>query len=311
MSEPTCPDLAELLASRTGPRTEKHLAVCVRCNALFRSTTAELDPGRIEQSVEPPPPHGRAVRGEVALVSDSRGEELLTSIVLGGGDDVLTVVPVSSQTNLATEWDLLIPASVLGYPAAAQTWNFGTVLPEQVREVVATLDPTTFDAVTDLVLAAATTGAVPEGMTVGAPVLDDADPRLVVQDAQAEANRIFWAPAMALAGAATLGQLVHHRREELQVAAEDVEALGETRGWLADFERDSLDVRAVLPSHALAGLMRRLQIGASGKLRAIARATIEAQAPALARGESGRAIHQDLPNAAQYLDEFLSELENG
>ena len=52
------------------------------------------------------------------------------------------------------------------------------------------------------------------------------------QDAQAELAHSFWGPALALAGAETLGQLVHHRREELRIATGEIEWLSHPHGWL-------------------------------------------------------------------------------
>ena len=62
------------------------------------------------------------------------------------------------------------------------------------------------------------------------------------------ARRRFWAPALALAGAETLGQLVHHRREELGIAAANLRSLTTARGWLGDLEADTARSEARLPA---------------------------------------------------------------
>jgi hypothetical protein len=121
----------------------------------------------------------------------------------------------------------------------------------------------------------------------------------LIQDEHAERAAAFWEPALALAGAATLGEVVRHRREEVHV---DV-----LPSWLDSLERDELDLPRAVPSSSLADLVRQLGLGASRRLRQIARSTIEAQAPALARGKS-RA--ETAAENERYLDELMAALED-
>jgi hypothetical protein len=241
----------------------------------------------------------------VVLVTADGVDELLPVVVLALGEDALTVAPVSAEPELATEWDFLLPASLLGYPAAAQMWNLGYVLPEQLDEVVGTVDPGTFAQLESLARATARGGEAPAGAAVGPTVLSDDDPRLLAQDEQASATKLFWKPALALAGAATLGEVVRHRRDELGVGPGELDGFAAVEGWLDALERDALDLPRALPSRTLAELMRRLGIGGSRRLREVARATIEAQAPAIARGQTP-------PTSAdeheRYLDDFMDAL---
>ena len=223
-------------------------------------------------------------------------------------EEALTIVPISGDAHVATEWDLLLPRELLGYPAMAQVWNFGTVLPEQVVEVVTSLATMENDRLDRLATAARAGGQPPADLPVGVPVLDDADPRLLDQEQAAELVRPFWGPALALAGAETLGQLVHHRREELGVATDELESLAESRGWLEAFEGDRLDVRRTLGSSALAALLRRLGVIASRRLGRIALWTVEAQQPSLARNAQARAGDDD-PSPEDYVAQMLDELE--
>ncbi len=247
------------------------------------------------------------VAGSVVLLSDLESDELLVAVVRRASEEDLTVVPVSADVQFASEWDLLLPRDLLGYTAMAQVWNFGTVLPEQIADVAAVLRDDERRAL-DALAKAARTGEVPVGLPIGPATLDDADPRLLHQDAEAEAVRRFWAPALTLAGAETLGQLVHHRREELGVAVDELESVTTAGGWLSDLEDDRLELRSALPSSALAAVMRRLRIGASRRLGRIMLWTIEGQAPSFARkGQHGQ--EGDLPAAEEYIAAILRELE--
>jgi hypothetical protein len=237
--------------------------------------------------------------GVIALVAAQAIDEVLPAVVLAMGEDTLTVAPVNAEPELATEWDLLLPVPALGYAAAVQVWNLGHVLPEQIAELVGALDPPVFEQLAGLARAAAASAEPPADLPVGAPVLSDDDPRLLLQDEQAERAAAFWQPAMALAGAATLGEVVRHRREEL-----DPEL---ALPWLEALERDDLDLPRTVPSVSLADLVRRLGIGASRRLREITRATIEAQGPALARGESRP---ETAAENERYLDELMAALED-
>lgn len=240
-------------------------------------------------------------------------DELLPAVVLADSEDAVTVAPVSDRVELATEWDLLVPVRVLGYEAITEVWNYGSILAEQLEEVLAELDPQTIEDLQSLARAAVTGGDPPADVRVGPPVLDDADPRLLFQDAEAERCRHFWEPALALAGALTLGQLVAHRRSELVVPVDELEALVGP-GGLARLERDELDVRRSLPPGSLAALMRRLHIGASRRLGRIAVYTLETQrtAPgglALARGSDlPGSAGGDVPAVHEYVDAFLQDL---
>ncbi|MGO9956183.1 MAG: hypothetical protein ACLP50_09435 [Solirubrobacteraceae bacterium] len=251
---------------------------------------------------------GEVAAGSVVLLSALEGDELLPAVVRRVTEDAVTVVPVSGEVHMATEWDLLLGREVLGYAAMVRVWNFGTVLPEQIVDVAAVLGEHEHVALNALAQAARSGGEVPAGVQAGPATLDDADPRLVHQDADADLVHRFWAPALALAGAETLGQLVNHRREELRVAVAELESVTGQRGWLPDLEADQLDLRRTLPAGALAALLRRLRLGASRRLARIATWTIEAQAPTFARRglepEDG-----DVPSTSEYVAAMLRELE--
>ncbi|HEX4033585.1 MAG TPA: hypothetical protein VHX66_03995 [Solirubrobacteraceae bacterium] len=246
------------------------------------------------------------VPGAVGLIGGVVDGGLLAVVAIAASDDAVSVVPLSPSVEQATEWDLEVPLDVLGYRAIAEVWNYGTILPEQCREVVATVTPGTLHALDQLSRAALTGGPVPAQLAVGPPVLDDCDPRLLFQDNEADFAHPFWEPALALAGAATFGEFIRHRRDDLHLGPSELEATAGSSGWLADVEADALDLRQALAPKALARVLRRLQVGATSRLRAITRTTLEGASPQLARGVSG-----DRPptgDADSYLDEVFDEL---
>ena len=256
--------------------------------------------------------------GVVVAVSGTVADELLPAVVIASGPDDLTLAPVSEHAHLASEWDLILPARILGYEAIAQVWNYGSVLSEQVEDVLGDVGNEVRGQLRALVRAAVDGHAPPAGVDVGPPTIADDYPRLVFQEAEAERTRTWWDPALALAGSLTLGQLVAHRRAALAVPSEELESVAAARGWLPALERDELDIRSALPANALAGVMRRLRVGASQRLRRITAYTLETQrgsfdplsGSALARGGETHASASDVPAIDEYVDAFLDDLRS-
>jgi hypothetical protein len=234
----------------------------------------------------------------VVLAADDDGSELRPAIVVAETEDGLAVVPVTADVAMAAEWDVVLPTELLGYRAVAEVWNYGTILPEQVHDLIASVPPAIQNDLRRTLRAARAGESTPADVVTGPPVLDDADPRLLFQDAEADTLRRFWAPVLALSGAATLGELVRHRRTELGLAKDIVPRLTE-------LERDRLYLPSIFPAKDLAALMRRLRIGRSRRLGVLTRATLEALAPALPRG----AAPAHVPSPDTYVEDFLRELE--
>lgn len=246
------------------------------------------------------------VPGTAVLVTDGSGSHLRPAVVLAGTEEGLSVIPVSAHVEMATEWDLVIDESVLGYRAIAEVWNYGTVLPEQVDEEIAPLPERTATAVQALFRAAHRGETAPEGAEVGPPVLNDADPRLLFQDEEGEALRVFWLPALALAGAGSLGEVVRHRRDELDLA---LDGLGDVpAAWVEDLEHDRLYLPWALAPAQLAAVFRHLRLGASARLGRLTRATLEMAQPALPRGAT-RPAHEETMDPDTYVAAFLTELD--
>jgi hypothetical protein len=247
-----------------------------------------------------------AMTADVVLVDTPESDELAPAITVGSSEDGMRVLPVSERVDLATEWDVLLDPPLLGYAAMAEVWNYGTVLPEQLAAIITAVPVTLHQALKDVLRAAHEGKSAPADVPTGPPILSDDDPRLLFQDEESERLRPFWEPTLVLAGALTLGQLVHHRREELALTADELEDVGPRADWLPELEAEALDIPSTLTPTALANLMRRLRIAASARLGRIAWTTLQSQPPALAR----RAEQPpDAGEVKRYVDAFLRELK--
>jgi hypothetical protein len=310
MTDAPCPALTDLFADSPAPATAAHAALCARCHALLAAIDERLPTE--PEAVSPPVEHVQpASAGSLALIGAPGSDRLLPAIVVASGEEGLTVVPVSPEVALATEWDLYLPESILGYCAIAQVWNHGQVLPEQTVEELANLPAEQLAAVQALMRAANSSSQPPEGLSVGPPVMHEQDPRLLFQEAEAEDTHPFWEPTLTLAGAATLGQLVRHRRQELALAPEQLELASGVPGWVGGLESDTLSLPGALSPGALAAVMRSLRVGASSRLARIVRWTIQAGTPttgtALARGARDTRHEPDV-DVEGYIAEFMREL---
>lgn len=247
--------------------------------------------------------------GSIALISEERGDELMPVVVRRATEEGLVVVPVSADVLLATEWDLYLPAKQLGYSSIARLWNFGSVLVEQVTEIVGALDPAQAEELDALARAARESGEVPDDLNVGPKILDDQDPRVLDQTESADNVRRFWEPALSIAGAETIGQLVAHRRQALGLQPNELEgSISAPDGWLDELEGDRLNIRASLTPKDLASLMKRLRVRASRRLGRISLWTIEGNVPQLARG--GVNGPDADTKAADYVQAMLTELDD-
>jgi hypothetical protein len=246
--------------------------------------------------------------GDVVLLKGAQSEELVPAVVRRPVDEALVVIPLSAGVERATEWDLLLPRDLLGYDAIAQVWGFGSVLEEQVDEVLTSLRDLELGQLNCLISAMREGKPPPKGVPVGPEVISDGDPRLLAQAEEAEWLHQLWEPALALAGAATLGQLVAHRRSAFELASDEIALAGHDEiAWLEDLEADRLDIPNMLKPAELAELLVQLRIQASKRLGRITLWTIEAAAPGLARGASGKG---SATNAKGYVEEMLNWMED-
>jgi hypothetical protein len=312
MTDAPCPAVTDLFAEPPVPAAAAHAVRCARCHALLAAIDERL-PAKPETFSRPVEHTQPASVGSLVLIGAPESDRLLPAIVIAFGEEGLTVVPVSPEVALATEWDLQLPASILGYPAIAQIWNHGQVLPEQIVEELASLPADQLTPVQALMRAANSSSQPPKDLPVGSPVIDEQDPRLLFQETEAEDAHPFWEPTLTLAGAATLGQLIRHRRQEIALEPEQIERASGVAGWLGNLESDTLALPGELSAGALAAAMRSLRVGASSRLARILRWTIQASGPttgaALARGARDTRHDPDSDiDVDGYIAEFMREL---
>jgi hypothetical protein len=199
-SDFNCLSVMELLELREGakdPAAEHHLATCPRCQALLRSLPADLprpfpelrpvaaSPARSEvaRSV---PVAGRVRTGALWRAAATPDADFAWVVAVIGrspdAEDRLLVAPIAGRAEMATDKDLVLDASVLGYRAFLDMTNLGTLRRDQLIEPVGELQRP---------LGA---GPAPQDARRGLPAVDEADPRLLEQAARAEALRALWRP---------------------------------------------------------------------------------------------------------------------
>jgi len=228
MSNLSCPTLDELRdqLEQASEEIARHLATCQRCRALLRLLAEERAPlppsstppadllSSREPSVEAEQLTADVTDGAVVVASSPEAPgELLVAVVLdmasvAAGADGLVVVPLSPETRLVTDADIVLGAgqTPLGYEVTAEVWNAGTILREQVEEQRGLLGEDAWERINALYSAAigdpdgepkeAQPTAAPMGD--GPPIFDDADPRLVFQDEEIERAQRFFTPAARL-----------------------------------------------------------------------------------------------------------------
>jgi hypothetical protein len=259
MSNPDCPTLEELRdhLEEADEEIARHLATCRRCRALLRLLAEErapLPPSSIppadlpsrQPSVEAEQPTTDVRDRAVVVVSSPEAPgELLVAVVLdvesaAAGADGLVVAPLSPETRLATDADIVLGAdqTPLGYQVTAEVWNAGTILREQIEEQRGHLGDAAWERINALYsVAIGDLDGEPEEaqptaarMGDGPPILDDADPRLVFQDEEIERAQRFYAPAARLlAGDAAAAET---KAEERDAGALTVGLL--LSGWLEE-----------------------------------------------------------------------------
>lgn len=257
-----CPSLIDLTATQRTPAVEAHIADCLRCRALLAhlpaavlegGAEAEAAAGATGHALADPPG-----AGQIAALRTPTHDDYLLAAIIEVGRESATVVPLSETVVWATDWDLLLEESLLGYPAMAEVWNHGQVLVEQVAELLGELGAA-WEPLLALYGAALDSQEPPTDLPTGPPIVSEEDPRLAFQEEETEAAADFWELASDLARAETLGQLVQLRRPERAPAALD-EAL------LVALEADRLPMAEQLPAAALAQALQDWGLIGSRKL---------------------------------------------
>jgi hypothetical protein len=271
-----CPALDVLLVTDDDLTDElrEHLAVCLRCRVLrgrlLERSPEESVPALSAGALEKEPTKRRSgsptpALGSVYSIHGPLQDEYLIGALVDWDDEEAVVVPLSDAVLYATNWDILLEQSVLGYATMAEVWNHGAVMTEQLVEKLGELGEAT-EALSSLYAAALESDDVPSGLPVGPPVLGDADPRLVFQAEEVERASSYWEPATLLAGVETLGELVQLQREELGVERRELSQLIPEDEFAA-LERDRLDLVGKIEPRAFAGVLKALHLAVSSRLR--------------------------------------------
>lgn len=214
ISELNCLSLMELVDLRADPGDSvaaAHVADCSRCRALLASLPDQLplpdQPLAARGSRRPLTatptralaPPARVATGALWRAVPDPGSDFAWLVVIIGrtrdADDRVLVAPVIGTAHVATDADLLLDQSLLGYGAFVDMNNLGVIRDVQLIEPVADLPTATAQAVVALYRATLGAGEPPPAALRGTPVLEAADPRVLASSGRADALRALWRPA--------------------------------------------------------------------------------------------------------------------
>lgn len=198
-------ELLDLRAGVDDPEARRHVDSCPRCRVVLDGLPAEI--------TLPALPATTVVLR--ARSSDTRPERVRTGqlwrahasgasdwswivAVIGRAPDAenrILVVPVVAEPELATERDLVVDATALGYDGFLDLQNLGPVLRTQLVEYLGTLSRPQTEALVALYRWTLGGESEPTGLPTGPPVLGEADPRLLATEERAEELRALWRDA--------------------------------------------------------------------------------------------------------------------
>ncbi len=277
----TCPSLLQLTSASLEPDVASHVAGCARCTALLAAWTREVAP-RIDKAGfgddRLNPREMRAVvpsmdaeahprLGAVHAISTPSSDQNLVCLITALDRNDATVVPISPIVQFATDQDIPLDRTVLGYRALVMPWNRICVLREQVREQLAVVPD---EIAGDLLAAAATVGK--EGQTAarvrrGPRVLSDTDPRIAFHDDEAQHVCPYAKPWKRLYAGASLGSVLRAARSEAweQAAAAAEHFSLQPRYW-SELEDDKLDIFGLMPVTTLSKVVTDFELLSSRRL---------------------------------------------
>jgi hypothetical protein len=289
MIESSCPAVSEL-QGELPEALRPHVGACLRCRAVLRA---------LDRPVPPKPAHDvhaelplRSWRastdpalGSVCAVMTPQRQERLICLVTGLEDGVVDVVPLSDEVEYASDCDLLLDASVLGYQTIAETWNAGALLVEQVDELLAELDHAAWDHLVALLDGDGEDDKLID--VVGPPIVSEADPRWGFHSREAERARPFYAAAAELAGISGLPALLLRKTEDVPVdrLADRLGGMVADRpDWVEALAADELQIAPrEVPEAAVAELLGQLDLSPSARLASIVEGSVTGRAAAASR----------------------------
>lgn len=184
---------------------------------------------------------------------------LLAIIVRPPSQDAVAVIPLSEDSRLATEWDLVIPAKVLGYTVVAQAKLTGTIAPNQLAQRLSSLPEYVVTQLQELSTAAEQGASIPPAhLPVGPWVLDEADERLQVRAHNAHALAAYLQASYEdpLSEWGTFSSIILHQSTALGVALEDILE----PPWASRLASGEIDLLGQVPARRIAALLAELHI---------------------------------------------------
>lgn len=316
MADEICPALAEL-REPLAPYVRRHLAECRRCKVLVRHLRIDYDPdAAIEDTggpVEYRTPPEVSLGDLCAAVVPGLHQRLLC-VITAEDAGVIEVVPVSDETEYASDRDLPLKAALLGYETMAEAWNMGSLLVDDIAEVLARLNDKTYEQLADLI-EAVEEGREADGVPTGARILYDVDARRDFQQREAQRARPFFASSSVLRSASRLPDLIARAAEESGIP---VAHLSRRYGpmvkhrvrWVEDFIAERIDVRDV-PGRTIGALLAEFEFRPSQRLDAIVRCTGWAEEWHGAGSPTALIGSEDEGELASDADEYISEVFGG
>lgn len=316
MADETCPALTEL-REPLAPSVRRHLAGCRRCKVLVRHLGIDYDPdAAIEDPGGPveyrPPPE--VSLGDVCAAVIPGLHQRLLCIITAEDAGVIEVVPISDETQYASDRDMPIKAELLGYETMAEAWNMGSLLVDDIAEVLARLDDKSYEQLADLI-EAVEEGREAKGLPTGARIVYDVDARHDFQQREAQRARPFFASSSVLRSASRLQDLIARAAEE---SGTSVANLSQRYGpmvqhrvrWVEDFVAERIDVRDV-PGRTIGALLAEFEFRPSQRLEAIVRCTGWAEDCHEAGSHMALIGSERDGEPASDADEYISEVFDG
>jgi len=194
-----------------------------------------------------------------ATSAHGHGQLLLAVIAAPASEDAVAVIPLSEDSRVATEWDLVIPAEVLGYTVLAQAKLTGTVAPDQLAQRLSSLPDRVLIELEELSTAAEQGASIPPAhLPVGPWVLDETDERLRVRahNAHALAAYLHASYEDPLSEWGTFSSIVLRQSTALGVALEEIL----DAPWASKLASGEIDLLGQVPARRIATLLAELHI---------------------------------------------------
>lgn len=279
MPETLCPALDEF-DNTVSPDVIEHAAGCLRCRALITALGLDINLDSVGERehnstlrlLRHPSEEFAVGGGDICAAVAPNVDRHLICVVITADAGVIEVAPISDEVGMATDRDLLLDMEVLGYPAMVECWNAGTLLIEEIAEVITSLDETRWDQLVGLI-EAVEDGREADDFPVGPPIIGEADPRWDFHVLESDRVRPHFEGASALRGIGSFAELLRHQveRQEIEPAVLS-EQLGprveDRESWVEDALEGRLPF-AEIPKEAVGDLLIELRVPATWQVASI------------------------------------------